>query len=336
MLLNPEQSRILFQDALEHHYAVLAVNADSPAAITDCLEAARHCGSPIIIETSLWQLTGRSFSAGDAIAGLTNYAIQLAQRANAPPYDELPILLHTDHIKGPQTVELLTRAIRGLPLGLNGEIHSVSPSTISLDSSELSESENIDIICRLCEAAQVHQRPVTLEMEAGVDDGLTPPDVAQRLLRGVEQNYPECVWLWAPGVGTRHGLSECGFPEFSAEAVERHRLLAREITNRDIGIVLHGSSGLSSESLQAAVAAGVVKVNWSSESLKNRSAAAADFYKKHEVQLRPGHPEFKQTSMDNGVQSFVSRRYVPVVADRIELLGAKGMASGAMARIRQE
>ena len=335
MLLDPEQARILFQDALQQHYAVLAVNADSPAAITDCLEAARLCGSPIIIETSLWQLTGRSFGAGDAIVGLTNYAAQLAQRANTPPYDDLPILLHTDHIKGPQTVEILTSALRGLPLGLNGEVYPVSPSTLSLDSSELSESENIDIICTLCAAAQESRRPVTLEMEAGVDDGLTPPDVAQRLLSGVEKTYPGTIWLWAPGVGTRHGLSDSGFPEFSAEAVERHRLLAKEITKRDIGIVLHGSSGLSSESLQAAVKAGVVKVNWSSESLKVRSAAAADFYKTHEVQLRPGHAEFKASSMDNGVQSFVSQRYLPVVTDRIELLGGKGMASGAMARIRQ-
>src|SRR6185369_6679997 len=47
-----------------------AVNADSHAAITDCLEAARECGAPIIIETSLWQLTGRSFGGGDAILGL--------------------------------------------------------------------------------------------------------------------------------------------------------------------------------------------------------------------------------------------------------------------------
>ena len=61
MLLSPTQSRAALRCALEHQFAILAVNADSPAAITDCLEAARECDAPIIIETSLWQLTGRSF-----------------------------------------------------------------------------------------------------------------------------------------------------------------------------------------------------------------------------------------------------------------------------------
>lgn len=54
MLLSPEQTRALYQHAATTRYAVLAVNADSPAAIVDCLIAARECDAPIIIETSLW------------------------------------------------------------------------------------------------------------------------------------------------------------------------------------------------------------------------------------------------------------------------------------------
>src|ERR1700721_632777 len=111
MLLDPLQSRLLIADALEHRYAVLAVNADSPAAITDCLEAARICQSPIIIETSLWQLTGHSFGAGDPILGLGRYMAQIAVLAEAERYRDVPIVFHTDHIKGVHTRRILSSAI---------------------------------------------------------------------------------------------------------------------------------------------------------------------------------------------------------------------------------
>ena len=40
MLLNPLQSRKLLDFALSERFAVLAVNADSPAAVYDCISAA--------------------------------------------------------------------------------------------------------------------------------------------------------------------------------------------------------------------------------------------------------------------------------------------------------
>ncbi|HRX54445.1 MAG TPA: class II fructose-bisphosphate aldolase, partial [Verrucomicrobiales bacterium] len=77
MLLTPDQTRHLYEHAALHHYAVLAVNADSPAAVTDCLIAAAECGAPLVIETSLWQLTGHSYGAGDACLGLDRYLAEL-------------------------------------------------------------------------------------------------------------------------------------------------------------------------------------------------------------------------------------------------------------------
>jgi len=46
MLLDPIQSRALLSHALRNHYAILAVNADSHAAVTDVLEAARRHSVP--------------------------------------------------------------------------------------------------------------------------------------------------------------------------------------------------------------------------------------------------------------------------------------------------
>jgi len=327
MLLNAIQARALFTQALEDRFAILAVNADSPAAVYDCLEAARQCSAPIIIETSLWQLQGRSFGAGDALLGLLRYLSDVAALANSERFRAVPVIFHTDHIKGAQTLTILKAALAGVLLESSESELVFRASTISLDSSELTEEQNIETICELCHHAESLKTEVTLEMEAGVDDGLTSEEITRKLLGTVEKRYPGKIGLWAPGLGTQHGLSDKGYPAFSAAAVAKQRELAREIAGRGIGLALHGSSGLDQESLHAAVREGVVKVNWSSESLLIRSQAAAEFFNSHQPQLDKKHPDWKKTVMDNGVQSFVAERYVPRVAERIKILGGEGKAS---------
>ena len=324
MLLDALQARAFFRCAIENHFAVLAVNADSPAAITDCLEAARECDAPIIIETSLWQLTGRSFGLGDAALGMARYLAELTVLATSERYRKVPIIFHIDHIKGANTLSLLTGAIRGLRFGESGAL--LRPSTISLDSSKLNEEQNIAHITALCTAARDADAAVTLEMEAGVDNGVTPLEVGDRLLGAVESRHPGNICLWAPGVGTQHGFSDKGYP-FSPAAVSAHCERATQICGHPVGLALHGSSGLPESALREGVAAGVVKVNWSSESLLIRSQAARDFYASHTSELEKSHAAWKSTAMDNGVQSFIAARYVPKVAERIRVLGGAGMAS---------
>lgn len=313
-LLNPTEARSLLETAVTQKFAILAVNADSHAAVTDCLEAARECEAPIIIETSLWQLTGRSFGNGDPILGLARYLADLTALANSERFRAVPVIFHTDHIKGSETIRILSAAMR------------MNASTISLDSSEMSEEENIAHISQLCEIAKTAGVPLTIEMEAGVDAGVTEIEVADRLLGAVESKHPGYLALWAPGVGTQHGLSDKGYP-FSSEAVFAHQKRASEICGRPIGLALHGSSGLQESDLRAGVAAGVAKVNWSSESLLIRSQAAQEYYATHSAELEKTHKAWKATAMDNGVQSFVAARYVPKVAKRIRILGGAGKAS---------
>lgn len=303
-LLTPDQTRALFVEALESRFAVLAVNADSPAAIVDVLEAARLAGAPVLVETSLWQLTGHSFGAGDPILGLTQYLSLLRNLAESARYADVRVAFHTDHIKGPRTVEILEAAF------------GLGASSLSLDSSELTEAENLALARTICAFGE----PLTLEMEAGVDDGLTPLEVTDRIVGGIESSHPGRLALWAPGCGTRHGLVAGGFPEFSPAHVAAQRERASEIAGRPIGIALHGSSGLSDDALRAAVAAGVAKVNWSSELLLLRSQAARAYYAQVGGRLEAGAPGFKDAAMDNGVQRWVSARSVPAIEARMRLL----------------
>ncbi len=296
---------------------MLAVNADSPSAVTDVLEAALRTDAPVIVETSLWQLTGRSFGNGDPLLGLARYLVQIELLARSARYAAVPVAFHTDHIKGPSTLEILTAAI----LGSAG----FRASSVSLDSSSMMEAENLATAAKLCEVARSVDAPLTLEMEAGVDDGLTPLDETDRVVGGIDSLHPGVLALWAPGCGTRHGLHAGGFPSFSADHVRIQAERASSICGRPIGIALHGSSGLPEAELRAAVSAGVVKVNWSSESLLLRSTCAQEFYAAQ--RLVPTEPGFKEAAMDNGVQSYIAVRYVPAVAERIQLLGGAGMGA---------
>jgi len=314
MLLSPEQTCKLYADAVANRYAILAVNADSPAAIVDCLIAAKDCDAPIIIETSLWQLTGHSFGAGESLLGVNRYLETLRTLADSHRFRDVPVAYHTDHIKGPDTLTILKHAIRQ------------DASSLSLDSSEMNAAENVVTMAKLCAFAEETGLAATLEMEAGVDDGVTSLEETRELFGKVEKNHSGFLALWAPGVGTQHGL-DADFGGFSPEAIQQHQELASELAGRPIGIALHGSSGLTDTQLQEAVAAGVAKVNWSSESLLIRSQAARDFYAASADKLEKGHPDFKNTAMDNGVQSAVSSIYVRKVTERIQNLHGSGQAS---------
>jgi|GEM_PF-557931 len=334
MLLDPIQSREQLSHALRNHYAILAVNADSHAAVTDVLEAARQVRAPAIIETSLWQLEGRAFGAGDAVLGLARYLADLAVVANGARYGGVPVIFHTDHIKGPKTEAVLAAALRGVEVGLSVGGGLVRASTISLDASSLTDDENVALVCRLADIAAAAGAPATIEMEADVDAGHTPPERTRRLIAPVEARHPGVVWLWAPGLGTRHGLGD-GYPEFRVDRIGENVNLFRELTGRSVGLALHGSSGLDAASLAAAARAGVVKVNWSSESLLLRSGAARAYFEEKAPQFDPKDPRWKATVMDNGVQSFVSERYVPRVAERMRLLGGEGQGPAFLEQLRR-
>ena len=333
MLLSPVQARKLVTCCIREKCALLAVNADSPAAIYDCLKAAKESNAPVIIETSMWQLEGISFGAGDPVRGMAQYIAHIAVLANSEEFKDVPVLYHTDHIRGPLAGEILLLAVKGLPLTLFGGEIVLHPSTISLDAAKLTPEKNINMLCSLIEASEAAGKPVTLEMEAGLDGGLTTEDETRELVMGVEEKHPGYVVLFAPGLGNRHGYSKDGYPGFKPENVSASAALVKELTGRDMGIVLHGSSGLSDQQVRSAVANGLTKMNWSTSGLIIRSGAAKEYYAVKADKIVPGQPEFKDLAMDNGQGTYVSRRFVPELKKLFTLLGSEGKGIAFMKEI---
>ena len=147
---------------------------------------------------------------------------------------------------------------------------SCRPPPFQWDSSHLSESGKHcrvggDFGCGFSGKARRHPGN-----GGGRDDGVTDPETTIRLLRGVEQrarvssifglrvSAPVMGWAISPLFPRRRSSGTGIWPGRSWDA--------------RWGIALHGSSGLSRDALCSAVDAGVVKVNWSSESLRIRSA----------------------------------------------------------------
>jgi hypothetical protein len=85
---------------------------------------------------------------------------------------------------------------------------------------------------------------------------------------------------------------------------------------------------LDEKQLSQAVAAGVVKVNWSSELLHLRSQAALEYFRDIVSRVQPGMGDWKKTVMDTGLQKFIAQACLPAISRRIRLLGggAQGRA----------
>jgi fructose-bisphosphate aldolase class II len=162
-------------------------------------------------------------------------------------------------------------------------------------------------------------------MEDAVDDDYTTLETANQLVGSVESTFPGTVCLWAPALGTHHGLTQGG-RAFDPDLARKHVENLKALTGRDVGLALHGTSGLDEESLVAGVQAGVVKVNWSSELLDLRAKAGLAYYREKVAAVEPGKGDWKNTVMDNGPQSFMGEVSIPVIADRIRLLGGEGRA----------
>ncbi len=103
--------------------------------------------------------------------------------------------------------------------------------------------------------------------------------------------------------------------------------MLEKLTGRRIGIALHGSSGVSETQLRDAVRYGLTKVNWSTNNIILRSSAAREYYSLYGERMDPKYPDFKKMAMDNGVNRYVSAKFLPEVKNLITLLNGAGKAS---------
>jgi fructose-bisphosphate aldolase class II len=153
---------------------------------------------------------------------------------------KVPLSLHLDHAEG---VELIHEA---LDLGFD---------SVMYDGSKLSYRENVDTSKKVADLCRNYGVSIEVELgEVGGKDGVHAPGARtnpQEAKRFVEETG---VDLLAVAVGTSHGQT-------TREAQLDFALISELAATVSVPLVLHGSSGVSDESLQQAVRAGMRKVN---------------------------------------------------------------------------
>jgi len=334
MLLNTLQTKRLYRYACLNRVGIVAVNADGDSLIHDTLLAARQADAPVIVEASLWQLKGKCFGYGDAILGLQKYITDVALMAGNAAFADVPVVFHIDHIPAGQAVEILSRAVVGMPYRVWDREMVVFPSSVSFDASGLNDADNITCVKRVGRRAAGMGIPLSFEVEPGIEDEPTRPADALAMLQAIEDDVPGIVDLFAPAVGTIHGQTARGENTgFNAALVGQVADALRQSLGRPIGIALHGSSGLSDAQLAASVQQGVVKINTCTLLLGARARAMQAYFNAHAAQIQAGHKDMKEMSKDTTVDSAVSAAIVPIIVDRMAVSNSAGQGKKALAYV---
>jgi len=225
-------SKALLQRARQDGYAVGAFNANNLEMIQAIIEAAEDEQSPVIVQIS---------EGAIRYGGLTYLAEVVRAGAGEA---SVPVVLHLDHGSGFET------NVRALQAGF---------TSLMFDGSAKPWEENVATTTLIARAA--HACGIPVEAELGqvlqsrdqvtakqVSSHMTDPDMAGRFVE-----LTGCDTL-AIAVGSVHAMQ-------SQEAEldqERIRACAAAVS---VPLVLHGSSGVTEESIRQAIAGGIAKVN---------------------------------------------------------------------------
>jgi len=268
----------LLDAAKEQGYAIPGVNIVGTNSINACLEAAAKYGGPVMVTFSKG---GGQFIAGKtldnssdqaSIAGCIAGAMHV--RSVAKEYG-VPVVLHTDHCQ-----KAWLPWIDGL-LAASEEYYEKNGeplfSSHMLDLSEEPLEENIAICKEYLE--KFAKIGILLEFELGVtggeEDGVDNTDVdSSRLYTQPEEVWyayeqlsqvPNGAFTCAASFGNVHGVYAPGNVDLQPVILHNSQAYIKEKLgtedDKPMKFVFHGGSGSSTEDIQYAISAGVIKMN---------------------------------------------------------------------------
>lgn len=222
----------LLLQANREGYAVGAFNANNMEIIQAIIEAAEKENSPVIMQASQGAI---KYAGLEFITGMVKIAAGATR---------VPVALHLDH---GTDFDQVVRCIRS------------GFSSVMYDGSKLPLEQNIAITNKVLEIT----RPIGVSVEAelgkigGTEDNVYVSDREAMYTDPEEARYfveKTGVESLAIAIGTAHGQYQ-GDPKLDFERLKKIKDLVK------IPIVLHGSSGVSDESVRKAISLGVCKVN---------------------------------------------------------------------------
>lgn len=276
----------LLLDAQKNRYAVGAFNVNNMEIIQAIINAAEELESPVILQASQG---GLKYAGAEYIAALGKLA---GRKAN------VPVALHLDH---GTDFEQVMQCIR----------HGFT--SVMIDGSRFPLEENIAFTKRVVEIA--HSVGVTVEAELGKIGGtedhitvsekdatFTDPEEARIFVEETGVDY------LAIAVGTAHGVYK-GEPKLDYDRIKA----IREVV--DIPLVLHGSSGVPSESLQKAISLGICKINIDTDIRASFAQAVKEFVKNNPDEIDP-----------RKILSPATKAMTETIKEKMRIFGSAGRA----------
>lgn len=191
--------------------------------------ASESAGLPVILQISQ---NCADYHGGLAPIGLATLA--LARAAGTP------VAVHLDHAERPELVD------EAIELGFG---------SVMFDGGALPYDENVRLTARVAERAHAAGVYVEGELgEVGGKDGAHAPGVRTDPAEALAFVRDTGVDALAVAVGSSHAMQQ------RTAALDLARIAELRAT-LDVPLVLHGSSGVPDESLDAAVRAGMTKIN---------------------------------------------------------------------------
>lgn len=274
-------------------YSVGAFNVTNLAQLMGVVDAAIEKRSPLIIQTSLSPYTFYGIKVVTAI--------YRALAAEAP----VPICLHLDHCEDIETCKAAADA---------------GYTNIMIDASHHDFEENIRMtkeVCDYCHAIGDISVEGELGTVGGVEDQvvvaedeaqLCPPE---KSLEFVERTG---VDIFAPAIGTAHGVYKTENPKIDIERFDRINKLVNQ-PKIIAPLVVHGGTGLKEDVVKRLVAAGGAKFNISTDLKHVLLDTTADYLTTNRDEYNPG-------KLDKAVRKAIAKR----VGYYMDLLGSTGKA----------
>ncbi|MCP5116104.1 MAG: class II fructose-bisphosphate aldolase [bacterium] len=277
----------LIRRAFAEKYGVVQINTNGAhyGLVRAIVEVADEMKSPVLLGAYEANLKYRGYEyCGMAMRWF-------AERAS------VPVAIHLDH---GQSVEACERAIEA------------GFTSVMIDGSMLPIEENIAQTARVVELAK--PRGITVEAEVGELQRLNPdgsitetknlsdPDEVRRI------SSETGIDMLAVGIGNAHGFYK-GQPDIRFDLLEQLASIAT------VPLVLHGTTGLSTETIQRCISTGMAKVNLGTLIRTRYVEYTADVIQEGE---HTGHPW--------RVCSEVKERIKKEIREIIDIVGSAGKA----------
>jgi len=253
-------------EATKGKYAVGAFNVTSLVQLEAVVDAAVETRSPVIIQTSV--KPSQFYKPGVLVA------IYRTLAETAP----VPVCLHLDHCT--DVAYCKTCADAGY-------------TNIMIDASKQSFEENIRQTKEIVDHCHLHGN-ISVEGElgtvSGVEDQIKVTEDEAQLAnpeQSVEFVERTGLDLFAPAIGTAHGVYKTKEPKVHFERLEKVYQLLNGKTVR-VPLVVHGGTGLPPEYVERLIAMGGSKFNVSTELKYTLIDTTKDYLQVHGDEYDPG------------------------------------------------